>query len=260
MKGRFTLTSTGIVAIVLVFSIVVGAILTAANGRNFFSSGNISALLTATSILGFIAIGQTLVILVGSLDLSVPFVASLTSVLAGGIMAGQSGSVVPAVLTALLVAAGIGLANGLIVSLLHVHGFIATLGTGLIISGYLATHYQGTHGSAPRSFRLIGATQVGPVPLSTILMLGCALLAVVLLRRTRVGHHLYAVGGSAEVARLSGIRTSVPVPLPMLSSGTLRLSPLSGTAGALGVSRGAAEGVGWAESPPTVVSLKASDG
>ncbi len=211
MRGRFTLTSTGIVAIVLVFSIVVGAILTAANGRNFFSSGNISALLTATSILGFIAIGQTLVILVGSLDLSVPFVASLTSVLAGGIMAGQSGNVVPAVLTALVVAAGIGLANGLIVSLLHVHGFIATLGTGLIISGYLATNYQGTHGSAPRSFRLIGATQVGPVPLSTILMLGCALLAVVLLRRTRVGHHLYAVGGNAEVARLSGIRTSVPV-------------------------------------------------
>jgi ribose transport system permease protein len=211
MRGRFTLTSTGIVAIVLVLSIVIGAILTAANGRNFFSSGNISALLTATSILGFIAIGQTLVILVGSLDLSVPFVASLTSVLAGGIMAGQSGNVVPAVLTALAVAAGIGLANGLIVSLLHVHGFIATLGTGLIISGYLATNYQGTHGSAPRSFRLIGATQVGPVPLSTILMLACALLAVVLLRRTRVGHHLYAVGGDAEVARLSGIHTPVPV-------------------------------------------------
>ena len=211
MRGRFTLTSTGIVAIVLVISIVVGAILTAANGRSFFSAGNISALLTATSILGFIAIGQTLVILVGSLDLSVPFVASLTSVLAGGIMAGQSGNVVPAVLTALVVAAGIGLANGIIVSLLHVHGFIATLGTGLIISGYLATNYQGTHGSAPRSFRLVGATQVGPVPVSTILMLGCALLAVVLLRRTRVGHHLYAVGGDAEVARLSGIHTSVPV-------------------------------------------------
>jgi len=209
MRGR--LTSTGIVGIVLVLSIVVGAVLTAANGRSFFSSGNISALLTATSILGFIAIGQTLVILVGSLDLSVPYVASLTSVLAGGMMAGQSGNVVPAVLYVLVVAAGIGLANGLIVSLLKVHGFIATLGTGLILSGYLATHYQGTHGSAPRSFRLIGATQIGPVPVSTLIMLGCAGLAVVLLRRTRVGLHLYAVGGDTEVARLSGIRTPVPV-------------------------------------------------
>lgn len=205
------LTSTGIVYSVLVATIVIGAVLTAMEGRNFFASGNISAILTFTSVLGFIAIGQTLVILVGSLDLSVPFVTSLSSVLAGGIMAGQSGKVVPAILVTLLVAAGIGLANGLIVSLLGVHGFVATLGMGLIISGYLAANYQGSHGAAPRSFRLIGATQIGPAPVSTLIMLGCAALAIVLLRKTRTGHHLYAVGGNKEVARLSGIHTAVPV-------------------------------------------------
>jgi ribose transport system permease protein len=205
------LTSTGIVYIVLVAAIVIGAILTALHDRSFFSTGNIRAILTFTSVLGFIAIGQTLVILVGSLDLSVPFVTSLSSVIAGGIMAGQSGNVLPAVLVTLLVAAGIGLVNGLVVSLLGVHGFVATLGMGLIISGYLATNYQGSHGSAPRSFRLLGANQIGPVPVSTLIMLGCAAAAIVLLRRTRTGHHLYAVGGNREVARLSGIRTSVPV-------------------------------------------------
>jgi ribose transport system permease protein len=162
-------------------------------------------------VLGFIAIGQTLVILVGSLDLSVPFVVSLSSVLAGGIMAGQSGNIPRAVLVTVVVAVGIGLANGLIVSLLGVHGFVATLGTGLIVSGYLAVNYQGSHGLAPRSFRLIGATQIGPVPISTLIMLGCAALAIVLLHKTRLGHHLYAVGGNKEVARLSGIRTPVPV-------------------------------------------------
>ena len=105
----------------------------------------------------------------------------------------------------------IGLANGLVVSFLHVHGFIATLGVGLVISGYLASNYKGSHGSAPRDFRLIGATQIGPVPLSTVIMLAAAGVAIVLLRRTRLGHSLYAVGGNAEVARLSGLRTSVPV-------------------------------------------------
>lgn len=205
------LTSTGIVLILLAVSLVVGAILTAIEGRNFLSSGNISALLTGISILGFIAIGQTLVILVGSLDLSVPYVVSLVSVLAAGTMAGEEGNVVPAVLLALVVAAGVGLVNGAIVAYLGVHGFIATLGTGLVISGYLATNYQGSHGSAPRSFRLIGATQVGPIPVSTLILLGCAVLVVLMLRRTRIGHHLYAVGGNREVARLSGIRTSVPV-------------------------------------------------
>jgi ribose transport system permease protein len=205
-----TLTSTGIVLIVLLAAVILGTILTAVEGRNFFSTGNLRAILTATSVLGFIAIGQTLVILTGSLDLSVPFVASLTGVIAAGIMAGESGNVVPAVLAAVALAAAIGLFNGIVVSLLHVHGFIATLGTGLIISGYIATNYQGSHGSAPQSFRTIGISFIGPLPVSTLIMLGCAALAIVMLRRTRVGH-LYAVGGNPEVARLSGVRTAVPV-------------------------------------------------
>ena len=208
-SGR--LTSTGIVVGILVVAIVAGAILTAMEGRNFFSVGNIRSILTLMSVLGFIAIGQTLVILVGSLDLSVPYVASLTSVLAGGVMAGESGNVPLAVVFSVGVAAAIGLVNGLIVSGLKVHGFIATLGVGLVISGYLATNYQGNHGIAPRSFRLLGATQIGPVPISAVILLGCAIVAILMLRRTRLGHHVYAVGGNESVARMSGIRTWVPV-------------------------------------------------
>ena len=205
------LTSTGIVFIVLALTLVAGTILTAMAGRNFFSPGNISAILTGTSILGFIAIGQTLVILAGSLDLSVPYVTSLTSLVAGTTMAGQTSNIVLGVAVALGVSALIGLANGLIVALLDVHGFIATLGMGLILAGYLGTNYKGSAGSAPRDFRLIGATNIGPVPVSTLIMLGCAALVILLLRRTRAGHHLYAVGGNREVARMSGIRTASPV-------------------------------------------------
>ncbi|WP_107771107.1 ABC transporter permease [Nocardioides sediminis] len=212
MKARLsTVTSTTIVYGVLLVAVVAGAILTAVNGRNFFSVGNIDNILTTTSILGFIAIGQTLVVLGGSLDLSVPFVVSLSSVVGGGIMAGQSGNIGLAVVVTLALAMVVGLANGLIVTFLRVHGFIATLGTGLVISGYLASNYKGSHGSAPLDFRLLDATRIGPVPMSTLIMLGCAGVAVLMLRRTRLGHHLYAVGGNAEVARLSGLRTSVPL-------------------------------------------------
>jgi ribose transport system permease protein len=226
------LTSTGIVVGILLVAIVAGAVLTALEGRNFFSVGNVRSMLTLMSVLGFIAIGQTLVILVGSLDLSVPYVASLTSVLAGGVMAGETGNVLPGVLVGLGVAALVGLANGLIVSGLGVHGFIATLGVGLIISGYLATNYQGNHGEAPRTFRLVGATQVGPVPVSALVLLGCALAAIWMLRRTRLGHHLYAVGGNASVARMSGIRTWVPV-----VAAHVLCSVLSGLAGLLLLAR-----------------------
>jgi ribose transport system permease protein len=212
VKNRLsTVTSTTIVYGVLLVAVVAGAVLTAVNGRNFFSTGNIDNILTTTSILGFIAIGQTLVVLGGSLDLSVPFVVSLSSVVGAGIMAGDPGNIVPAVVVTLALAMAVGLVNGLIVTFLKVHGFIATLGTGLIISGYLASNYKGSHGSAPLDFRLLDATRIGPVPVSTLIMLGCAGLAILMLRRTRLGHHLYAVGGNAEVARLSGLRTSVPV-------------------------------------------------
>lgn len=231
-RRNVPLTSTGIVYIVLAVAVVAGAMLTAAEGRNFFSTGNVSAILTGTSILGFIAIGQTLVVLGGSLDLSVPYVTSLCSVIAGGVMAGESGNIASGVLVALLVAAAIGLVNGLVVTLLGVHGFIATLGMGLIISGYLATNYQGTHGSAPREFRLVGATRIGPVPVSVLILLGCALLGMLLLRRTRLGHHLYAVGGNREVARMSGVRTTLP-----LVVAHVLCSVLSGIAGLLLLAR-----------------------
>jgi ribose transport system permease protein len=211
LRSRPRLTTTAIVYLVLAGVIVVGAILTATTGRSMFSPGNISAILTGTSALGFIAIGQTLVILGGSLDLSVPQVVSLSTLVAGVTMAGRDENLVAGALTALAVCAVIGLVNGLVVTVLRVHGFIATLGMGLIISGYLGTNYQGSAGSAAHPLRVLGATGIGPIPVSTLIMLGCAGLAALMLARTRTGHHLYAVGGQRDVARLSGVRVGQPV-------------------------------------------------
>lgn len=208
---RRRLDSTALVYIALLGVIVIGAILVATVGRNFFSAGNIRDILTGMSVLGFVAIGQTLVILCGSLDLSVPYVISLSSLLAADIMKGSAANIAAAVAMALGVAALIGLVNGLIVTKLKVHGFIATLGMGLIVKGYLDTNYKGTSGSVPWEFQLIGATGVGPIPLSTIIMLLVALLGALFLSRTRVGNHMFAVGGNEHVARLSGIRTANPV-------------------------------------------------
>ncbi|WP_308798762.1 ABC transporter permease [Agromyces silvae] len=210
-RRRRRLDASLIVGIALIAVIVIGAILLASIGRNFFSAGNIRDILTGMSVLGFVAIGQTLVILCASLDLSVPYVVSLSSLIAADLMAGNPANIPLAVLAVLGVAAAIGLANGLIVSKLKVNGFIATLGTGLIIKGYLDTNYKGTSGNVPWDFQLIGATGLGPIPVSTLLMLFVAVLAALFLARTRTGNHMYAVGGNEQVARLSGIRTARPL-------------------------------------------------
>ena len=224
---RRRLDASLIVGFALVAVIVIGAILVSTVGRNFFSAGNIRDILTGMSVLGFVAIGQTLVILCASLDLSVPYVVSLSSLIAADMMAGNPANIPIAVLTVIVVAAAIGFANGLIVTKLKVNGFIATLGTGLIIKGYLDTNYQGTSGAVPPAFQYIGATGVGPVPISTILMLLVALLGAFFLARTRTGNHMFAVGGNEQVARLSGIRTARPLIVAhMLCSITAALAGL----------------------------------
>lgn len=208
---RLRLDSTAIVLGILVLVIIVGAILVATVGRSFFSPGNIRDILTGMSVLGLVAIGQTLVILGASLDLSVTYVMSLASLIAATTMAGSAGNIAWAVTLTLLVCAGIGLANGLIVTVLKVNGFIATLGTGLILQGVLNTSFQGSAGAVPWEFQLIGATGLGPVPVSTIIMIALAVVVWFLLDRTRTGAHLFAVGGDLEVARLSGLRTRTPL-------------------------------------------------
>ena len=83
------------------------------------------------------------------------------------------------------------------------HGFIATLGMGLIIKGYLGHQLQGnqrqTAVGVPADRR---DRRGGPVPVSTIIMLAWALLGALFLSRTRVGNHMFAVGGTEQVARL----------------------------------------------------------
>jgi len=202
------LTPEAIVFIVLGGAIAIGAVLVAMQGRNFFSTGNLADVFTGMSVLGLFAIGQTVVILAGGLDLSVSFVASLASLVAAGTMADRVTSIPAGVLFALGVGVGVGIVNGLIVSKLKVPPFMATLGVGLILSGYLATNYNGSFGNTPYEFRLIGATRIGPLPVSTLIMIALAALVFLMLRRTRFGLHVYAVGGDLGVARLSGIRTT----------------------------------------------------
>ncbi|OOC55577.1 MULTISPECIES: ABC transporter permease [Nocardiopsis] len=207
---RWRLGTTGLVYLALVLLLVLSAALVAARGGNLFTTANTVDLLTRSSLLGFLAIGQTLVILCRSLDLSVGYVAALSTVIAATTMAGDPSRVLLGVGATLGAAGLIGLVNGLVVTGLRVNPFIATLGMGLVIKGYLDTNFQGPAGAVPAAFQAFGYTRIGVLPVSTLVMLGVAVAAVLFLRRTRTGYHMYAVGGDAEVARLSGIRSWVP--------------------------------------------------
>ncbi|GAB3651080.1 ABC transporter permease [Glycomyces tarimensis] len=201
------LDTTALIYLALAGVVALGGAAVAIDGGNLFSTGNLVDMFTRTSLTGFLAIGMTLVILCRSLDLSVGYVAALSSLVAATTMDGDVGRIPFAIAAVLAVSGLIGAANGAIVTFGGVNPFIATLGMGLIIKGYLDTEYRGPAGDVPTVFQQFGYTRIGFIPISAIVMLAVAAAGIWFLRATRTGHHMYAVGGNIDVARMSGIRT-----------------------------------------------------
>jgi ribose transport system permease protein len=159
--------------------------------------------------LGIVALGQTFVIIGGSIDLSVANMISVAAVLASFIMQGHVDMMLPAVVVVMVIAAIVGLANGLIITRLHVNPLIATLGVGLILQGLLSASFTNFAGSVPPEFQLVAYSTFGVVPYSVAGLFVLAVLCTCLLRATRFGAHLYAIGGNPEGARLAGVRTNL---------------------------------------------------
>lgn len=179
------------------------------------ASGNILSnptiltnILVRSVALGIVAVGQTFVMIGASIDLSVAFTISLTAVLTSQLMQGDPARVPMAILIVLAIGVIIGLSNGLIITKLNVNPFIATLGTGLIISGILNGTFANYKGVVPKSFQSFGYDSIGPVPISVLTLLIVVVVGWFILSRTKFGAHLYGVGGSREIGRLSGLRTA----------------------------------------------------
>ncbi|MCJ7734366.1 MAG: ABC transporter permease [Anaerolineales bacterium] len=180
-----------------------------------FANGNILSnpiilrnILVRSVALGIVAVGQTFVIIGASIDLSVAYTISLTAVLTSLIMQGDPARVPMAIVFVLLAGAFVGLINGLIITKLNVNAFIATLGTGLIIKGFLNGTFSNWSGSVPKSFQSLGYDSLGPIPISIFLLAAVVLIGWFILTWTKFGAHLYGVGGNMIIGRLSGLRTS----------------------------------------------------
>lgn len=208
---RFAGTGRGLVADSGALVFLVLGLLVAGSwflvGPSFLSYENFLSIVQRSVALGIVAAGQTIVILVGSLDLSVAYLVSVTAVIASAIMRGDPGLMLPAVAACLGIGVAVGLTNGLIITKLRVNAFIATLGVALILRGILNASVDNFTGSVPIEFQALAYSSLGPVPYSIMLLATVFAAGWFLLRYTRFGHHIYAVGGDEETARLSGIRS-----------------------------------------------------
>ncbi|WP_433795636.1 ABC transporter permease [Actinoplanes sp. CA-252034] len=202
-----TRRSTPGVFVALAVTLAVGWLVVTVDGGRLFNQSTTVSLLHVAAGLGLVAVGQTVVVIGGSLDLSVAYVVSLSTLVAAEAMQGSDAALLPGAGLALLASAAIGLLNGLLVTRAGINAFIATVGVGLLLKGYLDNGYDGPAGrTAPALVQSLGYQRVGPVPVSFLLLLAVAAAVGIVLTRTRFGHHLIAVGGDPQVARLSGVR------------------------------------------------------
>jgi ribose transport system permease protein len=173
----------------------------------FLTSANLFSVMRAFSLTAIMAIGQTMVILTGGIDLSVGSTMGLSGLLTAMLI--QAGYPVNlAVVGGLLTGCGVGLANGLMITKLRLPPFIATLGT---LSMGRGLRYWITHGwpvtlSVEHPFLALGQGYVGPVPVPVIVMLLLMGVASLFLSRTSTGRYVYAVGCNEQASRYSGIR------------------------------------------------------
>ena len=211
------LREAGILAILLL-----GAAVFSFTVPSFFSVDNaINGIGLSAAINTIVAIGLTYVIMTGGIDLSVGSTAALSAVIGADLM--QRGMpAILAVLAALAVGAVAGLVNGLLVTRVQLAPFIVTLGTMTFYRGLALSYTNGQPIlSLPGGYKnALGGDVLGlPIPLIAALMLVAAFTLI--LRSTKTGQYILAIGGNAEAVRLSGINVSRYVTLTYVISGML---------------------------------------
>jgi ribose/xylose/arabinose/galactoside ABC-type transport system permease subunit len=170
----------------------------------FIRSGNLRNILVTTSILVIPSIGMTLLITSGAFDLSVGSILGLTSAVTASLVPGSGVTV--AVTAGLLVAAAVGVTNGLVVTKLGINPLIATLAMLTILRGAALVYTDGKDQlSSDPAFKVFSSGELLGVPVPVVLMLVVLAIAYYLLHQTRFGRHVIAIGSNDEAATNTGL-------------------------------------------------------
>lgn len=182
-------------------------------GTNFFSKDYLINILDASYYIGFMAIGVTFVIITGGIDLSLGTNMMCAALLGGMAYNTWHWPMGACLLFVVFVATVIGFLNGLMVSYLNLPPFIATLGTQMMGMGFGAivtkvqTMRYPTFGTADGWFKNVFYKTTDGFPVGMFWLFGFAIIAWIILNKTRFGRYTFAIGSNSEAARLSGIKT-----------------------------------------------------
>ncbi|MDR3231056.1 MAG: ABC transporter permease [Synergistaceae bacterium] len=196
-KARFLLLLSVIAALFFVGDRV---------SSGFLTWRHAGVILRTASFVGVAAIGQTLVVLTGGIDLSVGALITMGNVFTCMFVNGQNGNTLHAVLLVFLIGAMAGCLSGFGVSVLHISPMVMTMATGTIVTGItLVASHGSPKGQASPLLRVLGVGSRLGLPVTVWLWLALSIVVVIVLRRTTFGRKIYCVGAGETAALFSGI-------------------------------------------------------
>jgi ribose transport system permease protein len=185
---------------------LVGSVLLALLSSNFLTSANGYVILSNAALLCVIGFSQLVVLSIGEFSLAIGGIGTLTGVVLGYLLVQRGVPLAPAAVVGLLVGAGCGWVNGVLVAKSGVNGFVITLATGGAFSGAaLGITKTSPYTGLPKLLTTFGTGRWGAIPYLIIATLVVAMILGALYRWWRLGRLMLAVGGNAEAAALSGL-------------------------------------------------------
>jgi len=201
---RFTVEPALIVVTLFLAALI--AVGVAVSDR-FATTRNLVTVLEQAAPLGFVAMGQTLVILAGGIDFSIGAIVAGSTVFLAGLVNGHDDLMLPALAGVLMLGTVVGLANGIVTSRTGVHPLIVTLGSAAVLNGLVLLYTLQPTGKVPVWFEDFAFGRALGLPISGLVMAASFVVVGLILWKTSLGRAIFAVGGHPEAARLSGIRT-----------------------------------------------------
>lgn len=197
--------------------------------RSFWSTSTLINIFEASYYIGLMAIGVTFAITSDGIDLSIGTVMMCSALMSGALITKYNVPVVVALIVCILIGAIFGTMNGLMVSYMKLPPFIATLGTMMLSKGIGSVFTRAQSVTWPQAsdpngwFRKIFKVNVGNtvIPTGFILLMVIAVLAAILLNKTRPGRYIVSLGSNYEATRLSGVNVAKYRTLAYIISGTL---------------------------------------
>ena len=197
---RSNMTAIGMVLIIMFVIACIGS-------PYFLDVYNIQSLLRDLAIIGMIGIAQSLLLLVGELDLSVGKIATLCGILSGMLMIYTKINPWLALICGLIFGIFFGLLNGLIITKLRLNSMVATIGMQGVYGGINLVLTKGKAITGiPEQIQFLGKGSLGIVPMPFIFCIIVLLLVLFLVKKTKTGRYIYAIGNSREAATILGIK------------------------------------------------------